>query len=143
MYDALIVDEAQDFQPDWWDPLQLLLTNADKSPLYVFYDTNQKIFPVKKDALPVAGDPMLLTRNCRNTKRIHTVVRAYYEGDEIEAVGPEGLPVELTTYSTRKELKELLDAAIRQWLGEAKLAPSDIALLTPQSVDSSVLSWSE
>ena len=49
-YDALIVDEAQDFHPDWWVPLQLLLEDPDEGSLYVFYDDNQRIFAVPKEA---------------------------------------------------------------------------------------------
>lgn len=55
-YGALIVDEAQDIHPDWWVPLQLLLEDPDRSPLYVFYDDNQRIFPVP-EGLPVSGEP--------------------------------------------------------------------------------------
>ena len=35
-YGAIVVDEAQDFDADWWLPLQLLLESPDTSPLYVF-----------------------------------------------------------------------------------------------------------
>ena len=55
-YGALIVDEAQDFDPEWWLPLQLLLENPDRSPLYLFYDDNQRIFPVKT-GFPISEDP--------------------------------------------------------------------------------------
>jgi hypothetical protein len=97
-YGALIVDEAQDVHADWWFPLQLLLENPDESPLYIFYDDNQRIFPVP-EGLPVADAPYQLTVNCRNTQRINAVVRAYYEGDTIQARGPEGIPVD--THFTR------------------------------------------
>src|SRR6185436_11649992 len=69
-YGALIVDEAQDIHPDWWLPLQLLLEDPDRSPLYVFFDDNQRIFPVPEN-LPVAGEPIQLSVNCRNTQRIN------------------------------------------------------------------------
>ena len=32
-FDALVVDEGQDVSADWWLPLQLLLTDPDRSPL--------------------------------------------------------------------------------------------------------------
>ena len=141
-YDALIVDEAQDMQPDWWDPLQLLLKDPDKSPLYLFFDDNQRIFPTRDD-LPVPKEPVQLAVNCRNTQRIHRLVNAYYEGGTIKARGPDGVAVEQQTYGTKKELVLLLDASIRRWIKDAQLDPSDIALLTPHGQDSSALWWQD
>jgi hypothetical protein len=40
-FDALIVDEAQDFEGEWWATLELL---AGDSPLWVFYDPEQDIY---------------------------------------------------------------------------------------------------
>lgn len=98
-YGALIVDEAQDFQPDWWTPLQLMLDDPDESPLYVFFDDNQRIFAVPEN-LPVPGEPMQLTVNCRNTKTINRLVNSFYRGATIEAGGPEGIPIDKHFYET-------------------------------------------
>ena len=43
-YDALIVDEGQDFDPSWWVVLQLILEDPDESPMYVFADIQQAIY---------------------------------------------------------------------------------------------------
>jgi AAA ATPase domain len=131
-YGALIVDEAQDFQEDWWLPLQLMLEDPDRSPLYVFFDDNQRIFAVPKN-LPVAGEPIELTVNCRNTKTINALVTAFYKGGTLEALGPEGPPVDRHFYSTNGELLEQLDASIRMWIEQAEVRPDDIALLTAKS----------
>jgi hypothetical protein len=47
-YGALIVDEAQDMHPDWWIPLQLMLADPDLSPLYAFFDDNQRLFGCRR-----------------------------------------------------------------------------------------------
>lgn len=141
-YDALIVDEAQDMQPEWWLPLQVLLKDPDRSPLYVFFDDNQRIFPTR-DSLPVSKEPVQLAVNCRNTQRIHRLVSAYYQGGTIRARGPDGIAIERQTYGTKKELLTLLDASIRRWIKEAELDPFDIALLTPHGVDASALWWQD
>ena len=67
--DALIVDEGQDFQPDWWDCVKGLLTDPDQGIWYVFYDPVQDIYG---GAAPEALDnaPQPLVHNCRNTKNI-------------------------------------------------------------------------
>src|SRR5512145_2633996 len=36
-FDAIIVDEGQDFDDDWWDAIQLLLADPDDGVLYIFY----------------------------------------------------------------------------------------------------------
>ena len=59
-FDALIVDEGQDVSADWWLSLQILLTDPDRSPLYVFFDDNQKLFPVPT-GLPFLEAPVQLT----------------------------------------------------------------------------------
>ena len=53
-FGALIVDEGQDFAADWWLPLLLLLEDPDRSPLYVFFDDNQRIFPVSAQDFPAS-----------------------------------------------------------------------------------------
>ena len=137
-YGALIVDEAQDFQPDWWTPLQLMLDDPDESPLYVFFDDNQRIFAVPEN-LPVPGEPMQLTVNCRNTKTINRLVNSFYRGATIEADGPEGIPIDKHFYATDGELLEQLDSSVERWLNEAEVNPEDIALLTPKAAHRSAL----
>ncbi len=52
-YDAIIIDEGQDFGDEYWLPMEMALRHHDKSWLYVFYDGNQRLykkgtsFPVK------------------------------------------------------------------------------------------------
>jgi hypothetical protein len=42
-YDAIVVDEAQDFGDEFWMPIEMLLTSLDQGILYVFLDENQDI----------------------------------------------------------------------------------------------------
>jgi len=137
-YDALIVDEGQDVSADWWLPLQILLADPDRSPLYVFFDDNQKLFPVPT-GLPLLDEPVQLTVNCRNTRRINELVMRFYKGGTMDAPGPEGPPVDRHVYETEVELLEQLDEAVAKWIGEAEVAPDDIALLTAHSATRSAL----
>jgi hypothetical protein len=128
-WDALIVDEGQDVSADWWDALQLMLPDPDRSPLYVFFDDNQKLFPVPT-GLPILDTPFALTVNCRNTKRINELVMRFYRGETVEAAGPDGMPIDRHVYATEAELLEHLEEAVGVWVGEAEVDPADIALLS-------------
>jgi superfamily I DNA and RNA helicase len=65
-YEAIIVDEGQDFQPHWWLSLQCLLADFDQGLLYIFFDDNQNLY--HRDTVLPEGIPRFpLTRNCRNT----------------------------------------------------------------------------
>ena len=137
-FDALIVDEGQDVAADWWLPLQILLVDPDRSPLYVFFDDNQKLFPVPT-GLPFLDEPFQLTVNCRNTRRINELVMRFYKGGTMDAPGPEGPPVDRHIYETEAELLAQLDEAVARWIGEAEVAPDDIALLTAYGARRSAL----
>ena len=43
-YDAIVVDEGQDFLPDWWPCLDEALRRNREGTLYAFYDSNQNIY---------------------------------------------------------------------------------------------------
>ena len=70
LYDGVVVDEAQDFSPDWWVTVESLTRGARQGRLYAFLDLHQSL----------RGDPRLpsvplqtrfrLTTNCRNTRAI-------------------------------------------------------------------------
>jgi hypothetical protein len=71
-YDAVVVDEGQDFYSEWWVPLELLCHKEDAAPFYLFYDPAQNLF-VEDPGLPNIGKPFTLPTNCRNTKKITSV----------------------------------------------------------------------
>jgi hypothetical protein len=83
-FDALVVDEGQDFQPEWWMVLEELIRETDcdgakAKRVAVFYDPLQNLFgrPAKGNGDPALPDQVLenctrltLRHNCRNTLRI-------------------------------------------------------------------------
>lgn len=95
-YDALVVDEAQDFSDDYWFAVEELLRDPDEGAFYIFIDENQALYR-KHANLPVEGEPYHLTANCRNTVPIHRAGYAYYKG---EAIDEPDLPGEDVVYST-------------------------------------------
>ena len=43
-FDAIVIDEGQDFEPDWLLALELLLRNPDDGILWVFHDPGQALY---------------------------------------------------------------------------------------------------
>lgn len=68
-FDAVIVDEAQDFADHWWWPLMKALRDEDVGGLYVYSDENQRIF-ARFGQPPVPLVPLVLDHNLRNTQQI-------------------------------------------------------------------------
>ncbi|WP_107764660.1 NERD domain-containing protein [Nocardioides terrigena] len=69
-FDAVIVDEAQDFADSWWTPVLRSLRDEEEGGLFVYSDENQRIF-ARFGRPPVALVPLVLDHNLRNTKQIH------------------------------------------------------------------------
>lgn len=69
-YDAIIVDEAQDFADNWWQPVLRALRDEEDGGLYVYSDENQRIF-ARFGRPPVQLIPLVLDHNLRNTRQIH------------------------------------------------------------------------
>jgi hypothetical protein len=130
-YDAIVVDEGQDFRDEFWFPLLCLLTDENESTLYVFFDHNQAIYkPISK--LPIDDAPFVLTTNCRNTAHIHEAAYHYYKG--IPTDGPEiaGEPVGFLCASSIRAQATRLHSHISDLI--LKVRPSDISVLVAAGI---------
>lgn len=125
-YDAVIVDEAQDFADLWWTPVLRSLKDEEEGGLFLYSDENQRIF-ARFGRPPVALVPLVLDHNLRNTRQIHESFgplapsRMYSRGGDgpavrfLDASGQDPLDV------ADDEVDRLLDAG---W------DPRHVALLT-------------
>lgn len=68
-FDAVVVDEAQDFADSWWTPLLAALRDPQQGGVFVFSDAGQTIF-ARYGAPPVPLVPLVLDHNLRNTRQI-------------------------------------------------------------------------
>jgi hypothetical protein len=71
-FDAIVVDEGQDFLETYWVALQFALSDPDDGILYVFYDDNQRLY---RGGIPTGLVPIHLDQNLRNTRTIHTLAQ--------------------------------------------------------------------
>ena len=137
-YDAIIVDEGQDFEEIWWVPLLELLDDGNDGILYIFYDDNQRIYR-RRGEFPIAGPPYSLTQNCRNTQQIHEVVSLFYRGDQpATCKGPAGQPPVLIEPLDGESERDAAARHVSWLIEEQKVRPQDIVILTPHRKDRSV-----
>jgi len=66
-YDAIIVDEGQDFRTEYWVTITEML--EDNGFFYIFYDPDQNLFEGDL-VFPIDKEPFVLSENCRNTRSI-------------------------------------------------------------------------
>ena len=127
-YDAIIVDEAQDFAEEYWMGVENLLRDGTGGLLYVFIDLNQSVYK-RQARLPVEEEPFYLTINCRNTSFIHQAAYRYYTGESIDPPDLEGAPLaELCAAQSAIQAK-LIAAEVRRLIGAEGLQPLDVAIL--------------
>jgi hypothetical protein len=132
LYDGIIVDEAQDFHPDWWVPLQLLLKDPDKGRLCVFSDSDQQQVYRQSDGYPAGLVPYELLDNCRNTQKIVT-----YAGKLIDKkitafpLLPEGVDPRIWNAQDTPSRRSQAVKEAYSWLRDQGFDSSRIAILSP------------
>lgn len=75
-YDAVIVDEGQDFSPLWLDALRSILSGGDEGPFFIFADPLQDLWSRDWQHGVVSSFSWELTQNLRNTQPIADRVAA-------------------------------------------------------------------
>jgi superfamily I DNA and RNA helicase len=138
-YDAVIIDEGQDFKDDWLESLEVVVKNIKEGFLYIFFDDNQDVMSTSAgyiSNLPIAQ--FHLSRNFRNTKEIFKQANRYYSGDHVRAIGPTGRPINWYGYKGPSEFQKMLAERIGTLVQSEKLDLGSIAILAPdaQTIDS-------
>ena len=126
-FDAVLVDEGQDFLPSWFVVLEATLAHDD-GPFLVFCDPHQAIYREGWEP-PFAAVPYELGRNCRNTRQIAEVVaRVFDDPEPTEAV--EGLPVDFRAAEDDREIDRRVHEALRRLVVDERVRPGEIVVLT-------------
>jgi len=138
-YDAIIVDEGQDFRAEWWEVLPWLLHDPANGIFYVFYDDNQRVYH-DRSPIPIQAEPYVLNENCRNTQRVFDVVGRFYLGAELPTViGPEGLPVAVIPCKDDRDALAQLRKTLHRLVNDNGFAPEEIAVLSAHGVQTSTI----
>lgn len=151
-FDAVIVDEGQDFSDHWWTPLEVLLKNPDTGHFVIFHDPDQSVYSHADDdgaqvaidgapaqqAFPINMRRHVLTKNCRNTRSVVKycggVLRTPQRPDFVllpferspDGVPPILLPVMPIVGNRAARATDIVNG----WIHEG-FKPSQIALISP------------
>lgn len=133
-FDAIIVDEGQDFvHKDWWTCIDRLLTGP--KILRVFWDSNQKVYQ-GPSVLPddIQTNPVYLNRVLRNTKHIWETAEPFYSGREVMLLTPEGLPVHREETPSIARAASHLNTLLDAWMKEGMSCKEISVLCRDESV---------
>ncbi|MFM9376715.1 NERD domain-containing protein [Gordonia sp. VNK21] len=128
-FDAIVVDEAQDFADGWWPPLLAALTDPEESGIFLFSDEAQRVFD-RTGSPPVPLVPLVLDHNLRNTRQIASSFSPLV-GQRMRLRGGDGPEVTVVPCA-REEAVDVADDQIEA-LMDAGWRPEDLALLTTGS----------
>ena len=128
-FEAIVLDEGQDFTADNRAALELALEDREESVLYVFQDQTQAIY---RDATlwPESGMmTYMLTENRRNTRAIHEVLGQLADDTRTRALGPAGTAPEFIPARDGREQAKELSRVLHRLIREESVAPGTIAVL--------------
>ena len=129
LYDALVIDEAQDFADLWWPAALAALKDEETGGLFVCTDEGQRVFS-RYGGPPPGLVPLVLDQNLRNTRQI---AESFSTLAPIRmrlgtANGPDVTFVECPTADALDVAEDHVD-----WMLDAGWRPEDLALLTTGS----------
>jgi len=131
-FDAIVVDEGQDFGSHWWIALESLLRDPAVSVLHAFYDANQRVYGELMGQLASFQlVPIRLTRNLRNTQTIHNEATRFYSGLPITADGPLGVNVQWLECKDG-DIGARVSELVKILCNSEAITPQDIAVLAPE-----------
>jgi hypothetical protein len=138
-FDAVIVDEGQDFYDLWWTSLDDVFRKpSDKACYYVFFDPNQNLY-VQSPSIPgELGVAFQLPVNCRNTVRIaEHCASLVNQSNRVKDGAPTGDTPEFLSAPTLRDAYQLAGKRVREWCmpGAGGLKTSQVAVLVSSGFD--------
>lgn len=130
VYDAILVDEAQDLHSHWLDALLTTLKDEKRGSVWLFMDDNQRVYDAVLD-VPDDFLPFDLPVNCRNTQAIHREVMKLYKGAVIpDVLGPPGRDPE---FIPAADQAVAVGEVLERLCGREGIPPQDVVVLSSHS----------
>jgi ATP:corrinoid adenosyltransferase len=141
-WDALIVDEGQDFKEYWWLALEKALKDDGDACIYVFSDPSQNIYE-GSPAEFLGLSPARLTVNCRNTRKIADYSYGLIDQEPCAAPEcPEGVEVTEVDCEDDAEMCDQVRRALHELIVVNKIPSAGVAVLSAHGVKHSVV-WKQ
>lgn len=138
-YDALVVDEAQDFQALWWLALERLCREPD-GPMYIFYDRSQNLFGNILE-FPIHEPTYKLKTNCRNTKSIAAgCANAIGLPIRSSSFSPLGEAPQVRVVDSSEQARGECEGLLNLYIGQGGMPASKLAILSTKRREKSCLS---
>ncbi len=130
-FDALVVDEAQDFLAGWWDVLDAICQGGPQGIRYLFYDDRQCLRD-RVPHVPGADQALKLMTNWRNTQEIHREM-GRFEPRVVDTpcAAPTGVPVQYERVGD--DLAQSLSRILTRLVRTEGVPAEDIVILTGKS----------
>ena len=129
-FDAVIVDEAQDFAPGWWEALLSCTKDPLNGQVYAFMDNRQDVYQRWSGENIGDGTPLVPIHVDDNLRNTRSIARTFKEiiGNNVKLRGGEGLPVRFVHCPTQDAVDVASDCVDR--LIDEGWANNQVALLT-------------
>ena len=131
-YDALVIDEAQDFCLGWWYALTESLLRTADGPVYAFLDPNQSLRGEVQSPPFEVQTTFRLSTNCRNTRRI---ARASASLMQLESRtfsrAPVGPTLRIVRAQSPARHRDLVLRELKLLLKNGDVKPRQIVLIGP------------
>lgn len=142
-YDALVIDEGQDFREDWFIVLQGLLREGEQGDFYIFADPYQSIF--KTNAAYLAGIQVSkhrLTCNLRNSEAINNWLKELLPEAGLRSMQRGGMPVGFFPWQSGEEELRLVTKELGRLVSQ-RVRPERVAILSPHVMEKSAFAGRE
>jgi hypothetical protein len=127
-FDAIIVDEGQDFSDNWLESLNQCA--SDDACFWVLYDDNQRLYGRSSNFLSAfPGPPFKLRRNVRNPKPVFDRLVPLFGAIAATSAGPEGRPVEEIVVQEERLMPSALKNLVTRLVETEQVEPEEIAVL--------------
>lgn len=131
LFDAIFVDEAQDFTYEWAMLIRKLLSDPIESRLGIFYDDVQVLREDSfGDGFGIAEKPFLLRENIRNTANIYNwTAEKTRLGTDVIANPVEGPTPQTEVINDQRQMIHYLEVFFRRYLEDEHLSNGSLAVV--------------
>lgn len=134
-YQTVVIDEAQDFLPTWYEIIDHLLEPdaAGEPPEYFVALDEDQIPPGRLLRLPEHLSPFPLDQNLRNTQALFTATSRLRRGGPLSCAGPEGAPPRKVLCRGPDHLEAAVGRELEYYIDEGRMRSEDVVVLVGSS----------